>query len=35
MATSELVPAQTVPQRQLGQGGDAVSALGVGTNRWR
>ena len=35
MATSELVPAQTVPQRELGQGGDAVSALGVGTNRWR
>jgi aryl-alcohol dehydrogenase-like predicted oxidoreductase len=35
MATSELVPAQTVPQRQLGQGGDPVSALGVGTNRWR
>ena len=35
MATSELVPAPTVPQRQLGQGGDAVSALGVGTNRWR
>ncbi len=35
MATSELVPAQTVPQRQLGEGGDAVSALGVGTNRWR
>ncbi len=35
MATSELVPAQAVPQRQLGHGGDAVSALGVGTNRWR
>ncbi len=30
MATSELVPTRT-----LGQGGAAVSALGVGTNRWR
>jgi aryl-alcohol dehydrogenase-like predicted oxidoreductase len=30
MATSELVPVRT-----LGQGGAAVSALGVGTNRWR
>jgi aryl-alcohol dehydrogenase-like predicted oxidoreductase len=35
MATSELVPVRTVPQRSLGQGGAAVSALGVGTNRWR
>lgn len=30
MASSELVPVRT-----LGQGGAAVSALGVGTNRWR
>lgn len=30
MATRELVPVRT-----LGQGGAAVSALGVGTNRWR
>lgn len=35
MATSEVVPVQITPQRNLGQGGDAVSALGVGTNRWR
>src|ERR1700722_4001565 len=35
MATNEVVPVQTTPQRTLGQGGDAVSALGVGTNRWR
>jgi aryl-alcohol dehydrogenase-like predicted oxidoreductase len=35
MATTEVVPVQAVPQRGLGQGGDAVSALGVGTNRWR
>lgn len=35
MATSEVVSVQTTPQRTLGQGGDAVSALGVGTNRWR
>jgi aryl-alcohol dehydrogenase-like predicted oxidoreductase len=35
MATSEVVPVQTVPERTLGQGGAAVSALGVGTNRWR
>ena len=35
MATSEVVPVQAIPQRSLGQGGDAVSALGVGTNRWR
>jgi aryl-alcohol dehydrogenase-like predicted oxidoreductase len=35
MATSEVVPVRTVPQRNLGEGGDAVSALGVGTNRWR
>src|SRR5690348_1131281 len=30
MATRELVPVRT-----LGQGGASVSALGVGTNRWR
>jgi aryl-alcohol dehydrogenase-like predicted oxidoreductase len=35
MATTEVDPVQTAPQRALGQGGDAVSALGVGTNRWR
>jgi aryl-alcohol dehydrogenase-like predicted oxidoreductase len=34
MATAELVPVRT-PERTLGQGGAAVSALGVGTNRWR
>jgi aryl-alcohol dehydrogenase-like predicted oxidoreductase len=35
MATSDVVPVQAVPQRKLGEGGDAVSAIGVGTNRWR
>jgi aryl-alcohol dehydrogenase-like predicted oxidoreductase len=35
MASSEVVSVRTVPQRALGAGGVAVSALGVGTNRWR
>jgi aryl-alcohol dehydrogenase-like predicted oxidoreductase len=35
MASSELVSVRTVPERTLGAGGAAVSALGVGTNRWR
>ncbi|HEX3407171.1 MAG TPA: aldo/keto reductase [Caulobacteraceae bacterium] len=34
MASSE-VAVRTVPKRPLGAGGEAVSALGVGTNRWR
>ncbi|HWF76321.1 MAG TPA: aldo/keto reductase [Caulobacteraceae bacterium] len=34
MASSELA-VRTVPERTLGAGGAAVSALGVGTNRWR
>ena len=35
MASSDLVAVRTVPERRLGAGGAAVSALGVGTNRWR
>jgi aryl-alcohol dehydrogenase-like predicted oxidoreductase len=35
MASSEVVSVRTVPERTLGAGGAGVSALGVGTNRWR
>jgi aryl-alcohol dehydrogenase-like predicted oxidoreductase len=35
MALGELASTRTVPERTLGAGGAAVSALGVGTNRWR
>jgi aryl-alcohol dehydrogenase-like predicted oxidoreductase len=34
MASSELITV-TAPHRTLGAGGESVSALGVGTNRWR
>ena len=35
MASSELSAVGAAPQRTLGAGGAPVSALGVGTNRWR